>query len=58
MRNYNTMLTEKHKKLALSSSKIDKYEYLTDQEILLPSKQRQIEEQASFKYSPLGKALE
>ena len=42
---------------ALSSSKIDKYEYLTDEEIL-PSNQRQIIEQAKFTYSPLGKAFE
>ena len=42
---------------ALSSSKIDKYEYLTGEEIL-PSNQRQIIEQAKFTYSPLGKAFE
>ena len=42
---------------ALSSSKIDKYEYLTGEEIL-PSNQRQIIEQAKFIYSPLGKASE
>ena len=42
---------------ALSSSKIDKYEYLTGEEIL-PSNQRQIIQQAKFNYSPLGKALE
>ena len=42
---------------ALSSGKIDKYEYLTDEEIL-PSNQRQIIEQAKFTYSPLGKAFE
>ena len=41
----------------LSSRKIDKYEYLAGGEIL-PSKQRQITEQAKFAYSPLGKALE
>ena len=38
---------------ALSSGKIDKYEYLTDVEIL-PSNQKQIIEQAKFTYSPLG----
>ena len=43
---------------ALSSGKIDKYEYLTGEEILLPSNQRQIIEQAKFTYSPLGKAFE
>ena len=42
---------------ALSSGKIDKYEYLTGEEIL-PSNQRQIIEQAKFTYSPLGKAFE
>ena len=42
---------------ALSSGKIDKYEYLTGKEIL-PSNQQQIIEQATFTYSPLGKAFE
>ena len=42
---------------ALSSGKIDKYEYLTGEGIL-PSKQRQIIEQAKFTYSSLGKAFE
>ena len=42
---------------ALSSAKIDKYEYLTGEEIL-PSNQQQIIEQAKFTYSPLGKAFE
>ena len=42
---------------ALSSGKIDKYEYLTVEEIL-PSNQQQIIEQAKFTYSPLGKAFE
>ena len=42
---------------ALSSGKIDQYEYLTGEEILL-SKQRQIIEQAKFAYSPLGNAFE
>ena len=41
----------------LSSGKIDKYEYLTGEEIL-PSNQQQIIEQAKFSYSPLGKAFE
>ena len=41
----------------LSSGKIDKYEYLTGEEIL-PSNQQQIIQQAKFTYSPLGKALE
>ena len=42
---------------ALSSGKIDKYEYLTGKEILSPN-QQQIIEQAKFTYSPLGKAFE
>ena len=42
---------------ALSSGKIDKYEYLTGKEIL-PSNQQQIIEQAKFTYFPLGKAFE
>ena len=42
---------------ALSSSKIDKYEHLTGEEIL-PSNQQQIIQQAKFTYSPLGKAFE
>ena len=40
---------------ALSSRKIDKYEYLNDEEIL-PSIQKQTIEQAKFAY--LGKAFE
>ena len=40
----------------LSSGKIDKYEYLTGEEIL-PLNQQQIIEQAKFTYSPLGKAF-
>ena len=42
---------------ALSSDKLDKYEYLTGEEIL-PSNQQQIIQQAKFNYSPLGKAFE
>ena len=42
---------------ALSSGKLDKYEYLTGEEIL-PSNQQQIIQQAKFTYSPLGKAIE
>ena len=38
---------EAAKKLALSSGKIDKFEYLTGEEIL-PSNQKQIIEQAKF----------
>ena len=42
---------------ALSSGKINKYEYFTDEEIL-PSNQKLIIQQAKFNYSPLGKAFE
>ena len=42
---------------ASSSGKIDKYEFLTGEEIL-PSNQSRIIEQANFTYSPLGKAFE
>ena len=42
---------------ALSSGKLDKYEYLTGEEIL-PSNQQQIIHQAKFNYSPLGKVIE
>ena len=41
----------------LSSGEIDKFEYLTGEEIL-PSNQRQIIEPAKFTYSPLEKAFE
>ena len=42
---------------ALSSCKIDKYDYFSGKEIL-PSNQGQILEQAKFIYSLLGKAFE
>ena len=42
---------------ALSSGKIDKYEFLTGEEILPPD-QRRLLEQDKFAYSPLGKAFE
>ena len=42
---------------ALSLGKIDKYEYLTGEEIL-PSNQQQIVDQANFNYFLLGKAFE
>ena len=41
----------------LSSGKLDKYEYLTGEEIL-PSNQQQLIQQAKFNYSALGKAIE
>ena len=42
---------------ALSSCKIDTYEYLAVEKIL-PSNQQQMLEQSKFTYSPLGKAFE
>ena len=42
---------------ALSSGKIDKYEYLTGEQILT-SNQKQIIEQAKFTYSPSWKVFE
>ena len=42
---------------ALSSGKIDQYEFLTGEEIL-PLDQRRVIEQAKFAYSPLEKAFE
>ena len=42
---------------ALSSDKIDTYEYLTVEEIL-PFNQKRVIEQAKFTCSPLGKVLE
>ena len=41
---------------ALSSGKVDLYEYLKGEKIL-PFNQRQIIEQTKFAYSPLGKAF-
>ena len=58
MKNYNITLIERLRKYQLlSSGKIDKYEYLTGEEIL-PSNQQRIIQQAKFAYSPLGKVLE
>ena len=58
MKNYNTILIEKPQKLsALSAGKIDKYEYLTGEEILL-SGPSQIIQQAKFTYSPLRKTFQ
>ena len=47
---------EAAKTSALLSNKIDKYEYLTGEEIL-PSNPQQIIEQAKFTYSPLRKSF-
>ena len=48
---------EAAKRSALSSGKIEKYEYLTGEKIL-SSNQKQIIEQSKFTYSRLGKAFE
>ena len=42
--------------LALSSGKIDKYEFLPFEKVL-PLDQRRVIEQATFAYSPLGTAF-
>ena len=42
---------------ALSSEKVDKYDYLTGEEIF-PSNKGQIINQVTFSYSPLEKAFE
>ena len=43
-------------KISKLSGKIDKYEYLTDEEIL-SFNQKEIIEQAKFAYSPISKAF-
>ena len=58
VKNYKYDINREAAKIsALSSGKIDKYEYLKGEEIL-PSNQQRITEQAKFTYSPLGKAFE
>ena len=49
--------TEAAKMSSKSSGKFHKYEYLTGEHIL-PANQQEIIEQATFTYSPLGKAFE
>ena len=51
MKNFNMINREAAKILALSSGKIDKYEYLTSEEIV-PFNQRQITEQATLHIIP------
>ena len=53
----NDISREAAKISTLSSGKINKYEYLTGDEIL-PLNQKQIIEQAKFTYSPSSKAFE
>ena len=55
IKNYNNR--DAAKISALLYGNIDKYEYLTGEEIL-PSNQKQITEQAKFTYFPLEKAFE
>ena len=58
MKSYNMISIEKQQKYLLyHQQKLDKYEYLTGEDIL-PSNQQLIVEQAKFTYSPLGKAFE
>ena len=58
MKKYNTILTEKLPKYLLChQKKINKYEYLTGEEIL-PSNQKQTIEQPKFTDSLLGKVFE
>ena len=58
MKNCNMTLIEKQTSLsALSSGKIDKYEYLTGVKIFPFDQSRTIEE-VNFRYSPLGKVFE
>ena len=54
---YKERSREAAKMSALSPRKINKYEYLTGEEIL-PSNRRKIRERARLAFSPLGKALE
>ena len=53
----NYVNRETAKTSALSYEQIDKYEYLTGEEIL-PSDQRRVIEQFRFLYSPLGNDFE
>ena len=58
MKNYNMILIEKLQRYQhLSTGIIDKFEYLTGEEILSIN-QSQIIEHAKFTYSPLGKTVE
>ena len=56
MENYKMVLTKKEQNISIISGKIDKFEHLIGEEILL-SNHRQIIEQAKFAYSPVGKAF-
>ena len=50
-----TLIEKLRKHQPYHQGKLDKYEYLTGEEIL-PSNQQEIIQQAKFNYSPLGKA--
>ena len=56
MKNYMKIFIEKQQKYQQYHLEKLKYKYHTGEEIL-PSKQKQIIEQAKFAYSPLGKPL-
>ena len=51
MKNCNMTLIEQQQRYLLSSGKINKYDFLTDEEIL-PPQQHRIIEQAKCTYSP------
>ena len=58
MKNCNmTFIREVTNISALSSGKIDKFEYVKGEEIL-PTDQTRVIEQAKLTYSPFGKSLE
>ena len=57
MKCYNTILIEVAKILTLYSGKVDKYQYVTGEEIL-PIYHSRITEPAKFTYFPLGETFE
>ena len=57
MKNCNAILIEKHQNLPLSSGKIDKYEYITGEEVM-PLNVSQIIEHIKFTCFPLRKVSE
>ena len=56
MKSYNIISIEKQQKYLLYHQ-VNKYEYLTGEDIL-PSSQQQIIEQTKLTYSPLGRAFD
>ena len=57
IKNCNMILTEAAKISVLSSWKMDKYKYLSGEEMLPPDQSR-VTDQAKFPYFPLGKPFE